>query len=241
MRYNVTGQSEDGGARAMRGIGRFAAALPRDVPDRLKPALLALAAAAVLGVPAALAARADQPIRENLDDDPEEELAIPQPLGADGGSRRRVVVVDSCHYRSTVYIVSPVYDKVDFLRAMDVDGRRPAKEILFSMSNGTSGQSGYFKLLRMATPLRPANACPRPKTLFTWSSSRPTFRPRGLVFVTAGLDVKELSRKYRGRELRLMEAWGRSRANPSHWRYTFYRLLPDRSAYVSYGTSDIKS
>ena len=240
MRYNVTGNSEDGGARAMRRSGRIAA-FRRDMLDRVKLALFALAAAAVLGVPAALAARADQPVRANLDEDPEEELAIPQPLGADGGARRRIVVVDVCNYRNTVYHVSPVYDKVDFLKALDVDGRRPAKEILFSMSNGTSAQVGYFKLLRMATPVRPANACARPKTLFTWSSGKPTFRPRGLVFVTAGLDVKDLSRKYRGKELRLMEAWGRSRTNPSHWRYTFYRLLPDRSAYVSYGTSDIKS
>jgi hypothetical protein len=154
MRYNVTGESEDGGTKAMRGNGRFAAALPRDMRDALKLFLLALAAAAVVGVPVALAGQPDQPVRANLDGDAEEELAIAQPLGggADGGARRRIVVVDVCNYRNTVYHVSPVYDKVDLLKALDVDGRRPAKEVLFAMSNGTSGQSGYFKLLRMVLP-----------------------------------------------------------------------------------------
>ena len=215
-------------------LGRYAGNTPR-------LALLALAAAASVSVPAAIAARVvEEPVRANLDADRDAEVALTQPVGSNGSARRRIALYDVCNGRNVSWIVSPVYDRVDALSAIEADGRRPAKEIMFAMSNGATGQVGYFKVLRLVVQARPANACPRPATLFKYDTRKPTFRPRGLVFVTATLEAKELSRKYRGVELRLMEAWGRSRTTPSHWRYTFYRLPPDRPAYVSYGTSDIK-
>ena len=184
------------------------------------------------GLAAAPPGQIDRPLRANLDADAASEIVQPEAVG----KRWRLALIDQCQEKEQRYVLSPAYDFVDRLEVAEADGNAKAPELLYSLRNG-AGNAGTVRIAKLDGP---AKACPKPATLFTYTTARPTARPpAGYVLADFEVTVKENASRYAGREIRVVEQYAKGRSMlccPSASRTTWFRLDPKKKAYVSYGT-----
>lgn len=160
-------------------------------------------------------------------------LADPATGPDDEADRVKVNVADTCPNDTTV---TGVEDGVGFMRLVEAD-TRAGRELSVDLRSGASARAGEYRL--MAWRLDPAG-CGTRRDLFRYLSEKPTRRPKGTMgAVSFGTKVKELERRYRGKELVLIEGWvrrGDSFCCPSVMKRSYYRYDPVRDRYARYKT-----
>ena len=157
---------------------------------------------------------------------------------------RRVVLVDRCAGRTAVHRLSGPYHSVGRLAVRQLDGVTRRPEIFFSLSSGAAGHVGVIKVVHFHAVRR--GACPVPATLFRYSPDRPPLPPPpGLEPINFWAQVRDWSRAFPGREIRLEEGLlgpnDKPLCCPSTGRVTFFRYSPDRERYVVYRTRTFKT
>jgi hypothetical protein len=188
----------------------------------------------------------------NLDGDPVLEQVIPQEVCTSVASRvaaactpdqypqRRIVIEDTCNNAPRAVVVSSVQDTVDRLVITNLDGLTPRPEIYFDMRSGASGRVGDTRVLRWDDPVA-AGTCERVRTLFRYPSRKTRGKvPRGARYRdNYGVRVKELSKRYAGKEIRLTETYVDRNdpfCCPSFKRTTYFGYSGGKDAYERYST-----
>jgi hypothetical protein len=206
-------------------------------------ALLAIALVA-LTVPA-YAIFKPKSVSGQLDADPDVEqvkaVEIPSPVDPTDHDLSLVAVdvVDKCNGAPTEQRIAGPEEALVTLRLVNAD-TRAGKEAFVDLRSGASGRFGELRVvaLRPAPPGR--SVCRVPHDDFRYSSTRPTHHPRGASALTDfELTVKDLTRRYKGRELRLLEGWAKptdALCCPSFEKTTLYRYDRKRDRYVRYGS-----
>jgi hypothetical protein len=206
-------------------------------------------AAAAIGLGAALATAPalgffeDHSVSGDLDGDGAAEQArtvkVPDSAypGDDSFARTEVHVSDTCATGTTDARVAGPQESLAFLKLPDAD-TRPGRELYAELRSGASGRAGEAHLVAW----RPSStgACGEPHDLFAYRSSRYTRRPRGTVTMsTFAVVVKEIERRFRGREVRLTEGFvrrGDAFCCPSVRKTSYLRYDAARDRYVRYRT-----
>jgi hypothetical protein len=178
----------------------------------------------------------------NLDSDPavEQLTAVRIPSSVDPGdddlAQVAVDVLDTCPGGQTDQRVAGPEEALVTLRLVDADTRL-GKEALIDMRAGASGRHGLLRLVS----LRPGPAggpCELPHNDFSYLSTRPTRHPRGANALTDfEIAVKDFSRRYRGKEVRLLEGWAKptdALCCPSFEKTSLYRYDRKTDRYVRY-------
>jgi hypothetical protein len=180
-----------------------------------------------------------------LDSDPDVEqvkaVEIPSPVDpADHDlSQVAVDVVNNCPGGPTEQRIAGPQEALVTLRLVNAD-THPGKEAFVDMRSGASGRFGELRVVS----LRPAPAggavCQIPHDDFKYLSTHPTRHPRGTNALTDfELTVKNLTRRFNGRELRLLEGWAKptdALCCPSFQKTTLYRYDRKRDRYVRYAS-----
>lgn len=205
-------------------------------------------AAFFIGAGLALAAPAsaffeDRSVRGDLDADGAPEQAhtvrVPDPAypGDDTFARTQVNASDSCAAGTTDVRIAGPQDSLAFLKLYEADSR-PGREVYAELRSGASGRAGEAHLVAWRPD--PAGGCGIPRDLFAYRSDRYTRRPRGTVTAsTFSVLVKDIERRFRGKELRLTEGFvTRSDAFccPSVRKSTYFRYDAARDRHVRYRT-----
>jgi hypothetical protein len=143
-----------------------------------------------------------------------------------------VRVVDPCGGGSRSLLVLDGYQRFDAARAVQADGRN-AKEVLGVLRGSTAG-AGEARLVRLVPR---TGRCPSLRTLFRYIAAQSERLPVPELRLTwFTIAVVELERKYRGRELRLIETFQFEPMLSATQRETLYRYVRARDAYVAYAT-----
>jgi hypothetical protein len=204
---------------------------------------LLLAALALAAPPAGALYRAKS-VSGNLDPDPAPEtvhtVKVPDPSDPanDALAQTQVNVSDSCMSGPIEVAIAGGQDTLSALRLLDAD-THTGKDIFLDLRSGAAGRAGAAKVVSWRPS--PGPACQAPKTLFHYVSTHPTHRPRGTVALTDfEVAVKDLERRFRGMEVRLMEGFARPREPlccPAFRKTTFFRYDRGRDRYVRYRSS----
>ena len=178
----------------------------------------------------------------NLDADPAAEqltaVRIPSPVDPNDDDLAQVAVdvLDICPAGPTTQRVAGPEEALVTLRLVDAD-TRPGKEALIDMRAGASGRHGLLRLVS----LRPGPAggpCELPHNDFSYLSTRPTRHPRGANALTDfEISVKDFSRRYKGKEVRLLEGWAKptdALCCPTFEKKSLYRYDRAKDRYVRY-------
>jgi hypothetical protein len=215
---------------------------------------LALAAFALLAIPSLAAGQGvTEPKVVNLDGDPALEQVIPQEVctsltsGAaaavctnDQYPQRRIVIEDTCNNTPRAVVVSSVQDAVYRLEIANLDGLTPRPEIYFDMRSGAAGRVGDTRIVRLDDPVT-AGACEQVRTLFRYPSRRTRGKvPRGAKYRdNYGVRVKEFSKRYPGKEVRLTETYVDRNdpfCCPSFKRTSYFGYSGGKDVYERYST-----
>jgi hypothetical protein len=178
----------------------------------------------------------------NMDTDPaaEQVTAVRIPSSVDPNdddlAQVAVDVLDTCPAGPTDQRIAGPEEALVTLRLLDAD-TRPGTEALIDMRAGASGRHGLLRLVS----LRPGPAggpCEVPHNDFSYASTRPTRHPRGAGALTDfEIAVKDLSRRYKGKEVRLLEGWAKptdALCCPTFEKTSLYRYDRARDRYVRY-------
>jgi hypothetical protein len=160
-------------------------------------------------------------------------VKMPGPNGeTDDLSAQTVVAIDDrCGANQFVTTPQDALGSLSFPKADTHKGR----EAFIDLRSGASGRAGSVDLVA----LRPqATGCPRPRVLFHYSSDHPPRKPRGANGPAGfGVRVRDLSRRFKGRELALSVHFtkpGEPLCCPSINRTILYRYDRKRDRYTRY-------
>jgi hypothetical protein len=202
----------------------------RRLPPSILVLLLAAAPAAAFVKPVTLMG--------DLDGDPDlekvEAFRVDVPGVEDRFDQTGIRVSDTCGDPSVSRTVAGPQDNLVKLRLKPLDTRR-GREIFVDMRSGASGRLGEVRVVAWRPPCRP-------RSLFTYLSDHPTASPRGATREVSFFSVraKELTRRYGGTELALVEQFLR-RGEPSCCgsirKRTLLRYSRAKDRYVPYKTS----
>jgi hypothetical protein len=113
------------------------------------------------------------------------------------------------------------------------------RELYAELRSGAAGRAGEAHLV--AFRRSGARGCSAPRELFSYSSERPSRRPRSArSFNNFAVYVRELERRFKGREVRLDETYlarGDGACCPSLMKRTLLRFDRRRDRYVRYDVS----
>jgi hypothetical protein len=211
------------------------------VPAVKRAAFIAILCAAV-AAPPVTAFFEPHSVRGSLDGDPAAEEArtvrVLNPLDPadDLIASTEVHISDTCETGTTDVRIAGPEESLGFLKLYDAD-TRPGREVFVDLRSGATGRGGQTRLVAW----RPApGACGQPRILFRYDADRPTRRPRGTSSASNfALVVKEIDRRFKGRELRLSEGFVKkdeAYCCPSVQKYTYLRYHAGRDRYVRYKT-----
>jgi hypothetical protein len=199
---------------------------------------LSLVSGAVLATaPVAFASHPDRlvELRANLDAD----RALERVVGAEGSTVDHdrffadVKLFDVCAGREREHRLTATYVRLGDVKIVQADGRG-RREVL-AVVNGRENE-GEAKLVRLVA--RRGSACPVPRALFAYRADRRPFLPPQLLpLVNFRVEVVELERRYRGRELRLTEYYQARGMLSSRTRELLYRYVRSSDRYVHYRTT----
>lgn len=202
----------------------------------------AVALAGVLFAAPAYALFKPKTVSGNMDSDPATEqvtaVRIPGPVDPNDDDLAQVAVdvLDTCPAGPTQQRVAGPEEALVTLKLLEAD-TRTGKEALIDMRAGASGRHGLLRLVS----LRPGPAggpCEVPHNDFNYLSNRPTRHPRGANALTDfEIAVKDFSRRYKGKELRLLEGWAKptdALCCPSFEKTSLYRYDRAQDRYVRY-------
>lgn len=190
-------------------------------------------AAVLVAVPAAGASHPSRQLilRANLDDDPAiERVVATEEVSSDhSAASSRVVVVDACRGERTHPVVQA---RASLLQArfVQADGRGRAE--VLAAAGGPLGAvvEGKARVVRLV-PVR--GRCPALRTLFSYNAaSPPQPAPEGFLLSSFEVTPDELERRFRGREVRLVEWYRSGAALSSRVRTSVYRYAAARDRYV---------
>ena len=206
--------------------------------------LLALAAIA-LTASAAFAIFKPKSVSGQLDSDPDVEqvkaVEIPSPLDPTDHDLSQVAVdvLDNCPSGQTDQRIAGPEEALVTLRLVNAD-TRPGKEAFVDLRSGASGRHGELRIVGLRPAPSGSAVCAVPHNDFNYSSTRPTHHPRGANALTDfELSVKNLTRRFKGKELRLLEGWAKptdALCCPSFEKTTLYRYDRKRDRYVRYAS-----
>jgi hypothetical protein len=207
-------------------------------------ALLAVLAALALAAPA-YAIFEPKSLSGQMDADPSPEqvkaVEIPDPSDPTNhdASRVAVDVLDDCPSGPTDQRIAGPEEALVTLRLVAAD-TRPGKEAFVDMRSGASGRSGELRLVSLRQAPAGSSVCAVPHDDFRYLSTRPTRHPRGAdALADFELTIRNYSRRFKGRELRLLEGWATpsdALCCPSFEKTTFYRYDAKRDRYVRYAS-----
>jgi hypothetical protein len=156
----------------------------------------------------------------------------------DAFDQTAIRVSDSCRGQRVSQRVAGPQDNLATLRLKSLD-TRAGREIFVDMRSGASGRLGEARVVAWR---RGGSGCRRPRSLFTYLSTRPTKSPPGATREISlyALRARSLTRRFRGTELMLVEQFLR-RGEPSCCgsirKTTLLRYSRARDRYVVYGSS----
>jgi hypothetical protein len=207
----------------------------------VRAALAATLLAALLAAPA-YAIFKEKSVSGNLDSDAGTEqvkaVRIPSPMDPNDDDLAQVAVdvFDNCPGGQTDQRIAGPEEALVALRLVDAD-TRPGKEALIDMRAGASGRHGLLRLVSLRQGAAGA-ACQVPHNDFSYLSTRPTRHPRGAGALTDfEIAVKDFSRRYKGKEVRLQEGWAKptdALCCPSFEKTSFYRYDRRKDRYLRY-------
>jgi hypothetical protein len=191
-------------------------------------------AALLVAVPAAGASHPSRQLtlRANLDGDPAiERVVASEDVSFDHSQlSARVVVFDTCRGRQRALPVVDARASLLAARFVQADGRGRA-ELLGAvggpLGNVADGKARVVRLIAVR------GGCPRLRTLFSYAASSPPLpAPDGFVLSSFEVNPDELERRYRGREVVLVEWYRSGAALASRARTSVYRYAVARDRYV---------
>jgi hypothetical protein len=191
-------------------------------------------AALLVAVPAAGASHPSRQftLRANLDGDRAiERVVVTEDVSFDHSQlSTRVVVLDACRGRQRAHPVVDARASLLAARFVQADGRGRT-ELLAAvggpLGNLTDGKARVVRLVAVR------GGCPRLKTLFSYAASSPPLpAPEGFVLSSFEVNPDELERRYRGREVVLVEWYRSGAALASRARTSVYRFATARDRYV---------
>jgi hypothetical protein len=195
----------------------------------------------------------ERPRLANVDGGPELERVVTRSLcqGTDGAltepvatmcpagalPRHRVELGDTCDGRPRALALSPVQDFVVRLRVTDVDGDPAFKEVFLDARSGATARGGLSRIVRMRAD--GDGNCARAETLFRYPSKATAAKapPGALARTTWDAEVRDYARRYRGKEVRLLELFvdrDDPYCCPTFLRTTFFRLAREAGTYVPF-------
>jgi hypothetical protein len=190
----------------------------------------------------------------NLDGDPELEQVIPQEVCAtfagsadtsacapDQFPQRRVVVEDTCNGAAYTRVVSSEQEAVIKLRVSNFEDITPRPEIFFDLRSGAGGRVGEIRIVSWEDGPTPGS-CPEPRALFRYPSKRTRGRvpKRAKSGDTFDAALREVSKHYAGKELRLRETYvdrNDALCCPSFERITWFGYSAGRDLYLRFRTN----
>jgi hypothetical protein len=209
---------------------------------RVTRAASAVALAAIVLAAPAYGLFKPKTVSGNLDGDPaaEQVTAVRVPSAVDPNdddlAQVAVNVLDTCPTGATDQRIAGPEEALVTLRLLDAD-TRPGKEALIDMRAGASGRHGLLRLVSLR-PGPAGGACEVPHNDFSYLSTRPTRHPRGAGALTDfEIAVKDLSRRYKGKEVRLLEGWATptdALCCPTFEKTSLYRYDRAKDRYVRY-------
>lgn len=174
------------------------------------------------------------------DGDPEKVEAVRIDLQAveDAFDRTAVRVSDTCRGQTVRRHVAGPQDNLAKLRLKPLDPR-PGREIFVDLRSGASGRLGEARVVAWR---RGGPRCRRPRSLFAYRSERPSPSPAGATREVSSflLRARELTPRFRGTELQLVEQFLRRREPSccgSIRKTTLLRYGRAKDRYVPYRTS----
>jgi hypothetical protein len=211
---------------------------------------------AALWVPAAAAGQAPEPLAQpivtNLDGDPEPETLlarellcyrdgaeVPPPCQPDDVRQLMPAIQDTCNGQPVTHdLFSPAgAENITVARVLDADGDASRPEVFVQGFSGATGRTGEAVLVRLTDA---PGACPQPRRLFHHPDRAfDGRRLRGGYGAMGVVRIRDFSRRYRGRELRVEIPFYRRRdagCCPSMRKTVWLRYDPRRDLYRLYRT-----
>jgi hypothetical protein len=196
----------------------------------------ALLAVLLVALPATAFAVDDGRVGANLDGDARGELLVPDKVKDRYGHEQVAYAIeDLCeadrvmhHYRIQRPMDNAAVD------VAETDGDRERPEVRIVASSGAAGRTGIVKVVRHSHA--DGQACPRPRTLFLWSSTNPRPRaPKGWSVASFGVRYRAIMGVSGRRDVVITEGLagpGDSYAQPSRQRVTRWRFDRKLDRYV---------
>ena len=154
-------------------------------------------------------------------------------------SQTAVDVLDNCPSGPTEQRIAGPEETLVTLRLVNAD-TRPGKEAFVDLRSGASGRHGELRLVGLRPSAAGSAVCAIPHDDFSYSSTHPTRHPRGANALTDfELTVKDLTHRFKGKELRLLEGWAKPSdplCCPSFEKTTLYRYDRKKDRYVRYAS-----
>ena len=205
-------------------------------------ALLLGAALAAASGASALAFYEPVEKRGDLDGDAGIERARTAPRPVDGEQWTEVRVSDDCPDGTlTDRRISGVEESLARLRLVAAD-TRPGREVFVELRSGASGRNGEARLVAW----RSTERCPGPRRLFRYRTERSSRPPRGALRGASnfGASVRDVERRFAGREVVLDEAFVTRRAPsgccPSFQKRSYFRYDARSDRYRRYRTRVVR-
>ncbi|HEY2602849.1 MAG TPA: hypothetical protein VGI67_14930 [Thermoleophilaceae bacterium] len=208
-------------------------------------ALLGLAVLLAVAAPGAHALFTQKTVTGNMDADPAleqvEAVRVPSPIDPtdDTLAQTAVDVLDTCPTGQTDQRIAGPEEALVTLKLVDAD-TRPGKEAFIDMRAGAAGRHGELRLVSLRPAPAGSTVCALPHDDFRYLSTRPTRHPRGAAELSDfELTIKDFSRRFKGKELRLLEGWAKptdALCCPSFDKTTFYRYDTKKDRYVRYAS-----
>jgi hypothetical protein len=206
-------------------------------------AVPAFAGLIALAAPPAHGLFREKSVSGNLDSDPAVEqvkaVRVPSPVDPndDTLAQTAVDVFDTCPSGQTDQRIAGLEEALVTLRLVNAD-TRTGKEAFVDMRAGAAGRHGQLRLVGLRPAPAGSSVCAVPHDDFRYLSTRPTRHPRGAADLTDfELTIKNFSRHFKGKELRLVEGWAKptdALCCPSFDKASFYRYDRKRDRYVRY-------
>lgn len=209
-----------------------------------RPAALAVL---LLALPATALAVGERRVGANLDGDARGELLEPVKVADPSGFAQVAYRLDDLCEADHVMHEYRLHRPQDHaaVQVAETDGDRERPEVRIVASSGAAGRAGIVKVVRL-TDQKPPAACPKPRTLFLWSSTNPhPGTPKG--WGVAGFGVRYVAARHGSarRDVVITEglagpndAYARpSRRRVTRWRYD---RAGDRYTIASSRTTSIR-
>jgi hypothetical protein len=185
-------------------------------------------------VPALASGVVTQPRTANLDGDPELEQVIPEQVEFG----RRLVVQDTCAGAPYTRTISSEQEAVVKLEVSNLADITPRPEIFFDMRSGAAARVGQIGIVSWEDGTT-AGSCPEPRALFKYPSKRTNGRLPKRVKAVSAFDaaLRDVSKKYAGKELRLTEFYVDANdplCCASYRRVTWFGYSAGRDLYVRF-------